>query len=171
MPLILPFDGHLPRIDPTAWIAPNATLIGNVTIGAHASVWYGVVMRGDMDAISLGENSNIQDNSVVHTDTGKPTAIGANVSVGHGAIVHGATVDDGVLIGMAASLLNLSHVGEGALIAAGALVLEGQQIPAGMLAAGVPAKVRGELDQVTRERVRLNSVHYLELAAAHAALP
>lgn len=169
MALIIPFDGYSPEIDPTAWIAPNATLIGRVRVLANASVWYGCVLRADMDEIVLGEGSNIQDNSVVHVDAGKPTTIGSGVGIGHGAIIHGTTIEDGCLIGMGATLLNLSVVREGAFVAAGALVLEGQEIPAGMLAAGVPAKVRGELDAAGRERVRINAVQYQELARRHAA--
>jgi len=169
MPLLLPFDGHLPEVDETAWIAPNATLIGRVRVLAHASVFYGAVLRGDMDSIVLGEGSNIQDNCVVHTDEGVPTTIGAGVGIGHGAIVHGTTIEDGCLIGMGAMLLNRSVIRAGAFVAAGALVLEGQEIPAGMLAAGVPAKVRGELDDAGRERVRMNAIGYQELAARHKA--
>lgn len=167
MATVLPFDGHEPQIDPTAWIAPTATLVGRVTVGPRASVFYGAVLRGDMDEITLGEGSNIQDNCVVHTDTGVPTHIGAGVGVGHAAIVHGATVEDGCLIGMGATLLNHSVVRAGAFVAAGALVREGQEIPAGHLAAGLPAKDRGELDEAGRERVRENAVEYQKLAELH----
>ncbi len=170
MPLLLPFDGIFPEIDDSAWVAPNATIIGKVRILAHASVFYGAVLRGDMDTIVLGEGSNIQDNCVVHTDTGIPTSIGAGVGVGHGAIIHGSTVEEGCLIGMSATLLNGSVIRAGSLIAAGALVLEGQEIPAGSLAAGVPAKVRGSMDDATRERVRSNAFTYQELSKKHRAL-
>jgi carbonic anhydrase/acetyltransferase-like protein (isoleucine patch superfamily) len=167
MATVLPFDGHTPDIHPTAWIAPTATIVGNVRIGARASVFYGAVLRGDMDAIELGEGSNVQDNCVVHTDTGVPATIGAGVGVGHGAIIHGATVGDGSLIGMGATLLNDAVVGKGAFVAAGALVREGQEIPAGHLAVGVPAKDRGELDAEGAERVRRNAIEYQELAERH----
>ncbi|GAB2462020.1 gamma carbonic anhydrase family protein [Xylanimonas ulmi] len=167
MATVLPFDGHTPQIDPTAWLAPTATVIGRVTIGPRASVFYGAVLRGDMDEIVLGAGSNLQDNCVVHTDDGVPTRIGAGVGVGHGAIVHGATVGDGSLIGMGATLLNGSVIGEGAFVAAGALVREGQEIPAGHLAVGVPAKDRGELDAAGKERVASNAVHYEALALKH----
>ena len=169
MPLLLAFDGHSPQIDPTAWIAPNATLIGRVRVLAHASVFYGAVLRGDLADIVLGEGSNLQDNSTVHVDAGIPVTIGAGVGIGHGAIIHGATIEGGCLIGMGATLLNHSVIRAGAFVAAGALVLEGQEIPAGMLAAGVPAKVRGELDEVGRERVRVNAIQYQELAERHRA--
>ncbi|WP_425955890.1 gamma carbonic anhydrase family protein [Xylanimonas sp. McL0601] len=167
MATVLPFDDHVPEIHPTAWLAPTATVIGRVRIGPRASVFYGAVLRGDMDEIELGEGSNLQDNCVVHTDTGVPTRIGANVGVGHAAIVHGATVGDGALIGMGATLLNGSVVGEGAFVAAGALLREGQEVPAHHLAVGVPAKVRGELDEAGRERVRRNALEYQELAERH----
>jgi carbonic anhydrase/acetyltransferase-like protein (isoleucine patch superfamily) len=167
MATVLPFDGHVPEIDPTAWVAPTATIIGRVRIGPRASVFYGAVLRGDMDEIVLGEGSNIQDNCVVHTDAGVPTVIGAGVGVGHGAIVHGATVRDGCLIGMGATLLNGAVIREGAFVAAGALVREGQEIPAGHLAAGVPAKVRGPLDEAGAERVRRNAIEYQALAERH----
>ncbi len=168
MALLLPFDGHSPEIDPSAWIAPNATLIGRVRVLADASVWYGCVLRGDIDDIVLGKGSNLQDNSTVHTDEGVPTTIGTGVGIGHGAIIHGTTIEDGCLIGMGATLLNGSIIRTGALVAAGALVREGQEIPAGMMAAGVPAKVRGELDEAGRERVRLNAIGYQDLARQHA---
>ncbi|GAA1854920.1 gamma carbonic anhydrase family protein [Myceligenerans crystallogenes] len=167
MAIILPFDGHEPRIDPTAWIAPTATIVGRVTIGPRASVFYGAVLRGDMDEITLGEGSNIQDNCVVHTDWDVPARIGAGVGVGHLAIVHGATIEDGCLIGMGAKLLNNSVVRAGAFVAAGALVLEGQEIPAHHLAAGLPAKVRGVLDEAGRRRVAENALEYQKLSELH----
>jgi len=167
MALIVDFDGKTPRIDPTAWIAPNATLIGDVTIGPGASVWYGAVLRGDMDRIVLGAGSNLQDNVVVHTDWGVPAIIGENVGVGHAAIIHGTRIGDGCLIGMGAKLLNDSVVGAGAFVAAGALVLEGQEIPAGHLAMGMPAKDRGPMEHAMAERVRTNAFNYQELSARY----
>lgn len=161
---IIPFRGKTPKIHPTAWVAPTATLIGDVHIGAGASVWFGVVMRADMDRIELGAGSNLQDNVVVHTDTGIPTLIGDNVGVGHLALLHGTRVGSGSLIGMGAKLLNNSVVGEGGFVAAGALVLEGQEVAAGHLAAGVPAKDRGPMNDEMRERVRSNAFGYQELA-------
>lgn len=169
MALIVEFDGRTPRIDPTAWIAPNATIVGDVEIGPRASVWYGAVLRGDMDRIVLGAGSNLQDNAVVHTDWGKPALIGENVGIGHMAIVHGARVGAGCLVGMGAKLLNDSVLGDGAFLAAGALLLEGQAIPAGHLAMGVPAKDRGEMDAELAERVRSNAFSYQELAERYIA--
>lgn len=169
MATIIPFGGKTPQVDPTAWIAPNATLIGDVHIGPGASVWFGVVMRGDSDRIELGAGSNLQDNVVVHTDTGVPTIIGENVGVGHLALLHGTRVGAGSLIGMGAKLLNNSVVGEGGFVAAGALVLEGQQIEAGHLAAGVPAKDRGPMNNELAERVRSNAFVYQQLADEYRA--
>src|SRR4051812_1784746 len=144
MPL-LPFEGDEPDVDPTAYVAPTATLIGRVTVGAGASVWFGAVMRGDTDDLVLGERSNLQDNAVVHADPGSPAIIGAGVSVGHGAVVHGCRIGDGSLIGMNATVLNRAVIGAQSLIAAGAVVLEDTVIPPRSLVAGVPAKVRREL--------------------------
>ena len=165
MALIIPFNGKIPVIDDTAWVAPNATLIGDVHIGPGASVWFGVVMRADMDRIELGAGSNLQDNVVVHTDEGIPTVVGENVGVGHLALLHGTRIGAGSLIGMGAKLLNTSVVGEGGFVAAGALVLEGQHVAAGHLVAGVPAKDRGEMNEELAERVRTNAFHYKELSA------
>ena len=164
MATIISFGGKTPQIDPTAWIAPNATLIGDVHIGPGASVWFGVVMRGDSDRIELGAGSNLQDNVVVHTDAGVPTIIGENVGVGHLALLHGTRVGAGSLIGMGAKLLNNSVVGEGGFVAAGALVLERQEIEPGHLAAGVPAKDRGPMNDELAARVKRNAFEYQELS-------
>lgn len=141
-PLILPCNGKLPRIHRSAWIAPTATIIGDVEIGADSSVFYGVVLRADLDAIQIGERTNVQDNTVIHVDEGFPCIIGDDVTVGHQALIHGARVGDGTLVGMSACLLSGVSVGAGSLLSAGAVVLEGSTVPAGSLAAGVPASVR-----------------------------
>jgi len=164
MALLVPFNGKLPRIHETAFIAQNVTIVGDVTIGPKASVWFGAVLRGDMDRIELGAGSNLQDNCVVHTDYGVPAIIGENVGIGHAAIIHGATVGDGSLIGMGARLLNRSVIGAGAFVAAGAVVLEGGEVPAGHVAMGVPAKDRGPMAEAMAERVRMNAIAYQELA-------
>lgn len=119
-PLILPFNGKAPRIHDTAWIAPNATIIGDVEIGPDASVFYGVVLRGDVNAIKIGARTNIQDNCVLHVDGDAPCTLGEDVTVGHMALVHGATVGDGTLVGMKSALLSRSIIGAGSLIAASA---------------------------------------------------
>lgn len=144
-PLILPHNGKLPRIHETAWIAPNATIIGDVEIGPDSSVFYGCVLRGDSGPIRIGARTNIQDGTVVHVDEDAPCTLGDDVTVGHAAMLHGTTVGNGTLVGMRASLLSHSVVGASSLIAAGAVVLEHSEIGDKALAAGVPAKVRREL--------------------------
>ncbi|WP_378145541.1 gamma carbonic anhydrase family protein [Cnuibacter sp. UC19_7] len=164
----IPFGESVPVVDVSAWIAPTATLIGAVTVHPRASVFYGSVLRGDTDSIILGERSNLQDNVVVHCDTGIPTTIGAGVSVGHGAVLHGCTIEDDVLIGMSATVLNGAVIGSGSLVAAGAVVLEGTVVPPRSLVAGVPAKVRRELTDDEHEKIRRNAETYLRLSAGHA---
>ncbi|MGA1838890.1 gamma carbonic anhydrase family protein [Herbiconiux sp. 11R-BC] len=166
--MIISVDGHTPVLAPSAWLAPTATVIGRVTLGERASVFYGAVLRGDTDAITLGERSNLQDNVVVHCDAGKPATIGAGVSVGHGAVLHGCTVEDDCLIGMNATVLNGAVIGTGSLVAAGAVVLEGTLVPPGSLVAGVPAKVRRALGEEELAHIRRNAETYLRLSAAHA---
>ncbi|ACU86585.1 isoleucine patch superfamily enzyme, carbonic anhydrase/acetyltransferase [Brachybacterium faecium DSM 4810] len=161
------FEGVTPQVPESAWAAPNATLLGKVTLGESASVFYSAVLRGDMDTITIGERSNIQDGCVAHTDPGHPVVVGAGVSVGHRAVLHGCTVEDDALIGMGAVVLNGAVVGAGSLVAAGAVVTEGMQIPPGSLVAGVPAKVRKELDEEAIESLRQNARTYVDLAARH----
>lgn len=137
--------GHTPEIDETAWVAPNATLVGQVRLGPGASVFYGAVLRADNEPIVIGANTNIQDNCVIHNDAGVPVALGDAVSVGHGAIIHGATIGNHVLVGMGATIMNHAEIGDEVLVAAGALVTAGTVVPSRTLVAGVPAKVRREL--------------------------
>ncbi|MDT0435729.1 MULTISPECIES: gamma carbonic anhydrase family protein [Streptomyces] len=165
--LITEFGGKEPRIDEEAFVAPNATVIGDVTLLAGASVWYGAVLRGDVEGISVGARSNVQDNCTLHADPGFPVRIGERVSVGHNAVVHGATVGDDCLIGMGATVLNGAVIGAGSLVAAQALVPQGMQVPPGSLVAGVPAKVRRELTEEERQGVTLNGTLYADLATAH----
>ena len=167
-PLILPFNGKQPRIHESAWIAPNATIIGDVEIGPDASVFYGVVLRGDLNKITIGARTNIQDNCVLHVDSNAPCTLGDDVTVGHMALVHGASVGNGTLVGMKAALLSGCSVGAGALNAAGAVVLEGQDIPAKALAAGVPAKVRRELDDAQSQAFIPHAGRYVETSKAQA---
>ena len=162
--------GHEPRVDADAWVAPNATLIGQVRIHSRASVFYGTVMRADRDLIELGEGSNLQDNVTVHGDPGKPTIVGRGVSVGHAAMLHGCTIEDDCLIGMSATVLNGAVIGAESMVAAGAVVLEGTIVPPRSLVAGVPAKVRRELTDDEVAGIRRNAETYLMLAAEHAAL-
>lgn len=169
MALILPFDGHDPQIDPEAWLAPNASVIGQVRVAADANVWFGAVMRGDIAEIVLGARSNLQDNAVIHTEAGNPTIIGDDVSIGHGAIVHGCVVEDGCLIGMNATVLNGAVIGANSLVAAGALVLEGTVIPPRSLVAGVPAKVRRELTDDEVAGLYGNSARYVPRSKLYRA--
>lgn len=170
-PLIRPFNGVFPEIDDQAWLARTATVIGRCRIAARASVFYGAVIRADMDAVELGAGSNLQDNVVVHTDPGFPAVLGAGVSVGHGAVIHGCTVEDGCLIGMHATVLNGAVIGAGSLVAAGAVVLENTVIPPRSLVAGVPAKVRRDLNPEEQQKVVDNAAVYVELSAQHRELP
>ena len=132
---------HIPQIHPTAWIAPTANIIGNVTIEAGASVWFGVTIRADHERIVIGENSNIQDLSMLHADPGFPLIIGKNVTVGHHAVLHGCIVGDGALIGIRSTVLNGAVIGEGSLVGACALVTEGKNMASNALIIGTPAKV------------------------------
>jgi len=166
-PLILSIAGHAPGIAPGAWIAPTAAVIGDVEIGSAAGIFYGAVLRADMESITVGAGSNVQDTAVVHADPGFPARIGNHVSIGHGAVLHGCTVEDGALIGMNATVLNGAVVGAGSLVAANALVLEGTEIPPGSLAAGVPAKVRRPLTAEEIEHCRQNAATYVALARQH----
>lgn len=167
-PLILPFNGKAPRIHSSAYIAPNAVIVGDVEIAEDASVFYGVVVRADVGSITIGARSNIQDNSVIHTEEDSPTVIGEDVTVGHQALVHACTVGDGTLVGMQSSLLSRSVIGAGCIIGGGAVVLEDQEIPDGSLAAGLPAKVRRELSAEEREHLITHAAGYVDLAKAQS---
>lgn len=169
-PLILPWDGVTPRVAEDAFIAPGVTLIGDVEIGPASGVFYGTVVRGDRSPLRLGRGSNLQDNCTVHSDPGHPCTVGDLVSVGHGAVLHGCTVEDGVLIGMCATVLNGAVIGAGSLVAAGAVVLEGSVVPPGSLVAGVPAKVRRGLTEQERRDIGRNAETYLELSRRHRAI-
>jgi carbonic anhydrase/acetyltransferase-like protein (isoleucine patch superfamily) len=157
---------HPELIHSTAYVAPNATIIGDVRVGAEASVWFGTVLRGDSEPIEIGPRTNVQDLAVIHTDEGIPCVLGAGVTVGHRAVIHGATIEDGALIGIGAIVLNGATVGVEALIGAGALVTEGQVIPPRHLALGVPARVVRELTNEETARLRAAAAHYVDRAAA-----
>jgi carbonic anhydrase/acetyltransferase-like protein (isoleucine patch superfamily) len=143
------------------WVAPSACVIGCVRLRKHASVWFGAVLRGDNDWIELGENSNIQDNSVVHTDPGQPVVIGANVTVGHNVIVHSATVGDNSLIGMGSTLLSGAKIGANCLIGANSLIAEGKEIPPNSLVLGVPARIVRELSDAQIALIRMSAEVYV----------
>lgn len=159
-----------PRIHPSAFVAPGARIHGDVTIGAGAVVMFGVVARAELDRIRVGEATNLQDNAVLHCDEGVPCLVGTRVTVGHSAVLHGATIGDHCLIGIAAAVLNRAVVGEGAWVAAGSVVTEGSQIPPWTLAVGTPAKPRRELTEDEVRRQQEGVEHYLELAVAYRQL-
>ncbi|GLK17398.1 gamma carbonic anhydrase family protein [Herbiconiux flava] len=165
--LIISVGGKTPVVDAEAWIAPTATVIGEVRLAEGSSVFYGAVLRADGDRIELGPGSNLQDNVVVHVDPGHPALIGSGVSVGHNAVLHGCTIEDDSLIGMNATVLNGAVIGTGSLVAAGAVVLEGTVVPPGSLVAGVPGKVRRSLTEKERAGIRRNAATYLEHVEAH----
>ncbi|WP_318204697.1 gamma carbonic anhydrase family protein [Streptomyces sp. SCL15-4] len=165
--LVVGIGGKEPRIDPEAFVAPTASVIGDVTLHEGASLWYGAVARGDVESISVGARANVQDNVTLHADPGFPVTVGERVSIGHNAVVHGATVEDDCLIGMGATVLNGAAIGAGSLVAAQALVPQGMVVPPGSLVAGVPAKVKRALSEEEREGVTLNGTLYAELAKAH----
>lgn len=158
---------HRPQIDTKSWVAPGAVLVGRVRVGARSSVWYGCVLRGDDEDIRVGEDVNIQDLSCLHADAGQPAILEDRVSVGHRAIVHGARIGAGSLIGMGAVVLGGAQVGEGALIAAGAVVRPGSTVPAGTLAAGVPAKVLRPLKDEETSMLESTWRSYVERAERH----
>lgn len=167
--IVLPYKGVWPRIAPSAFIAPSAVIAGDVEIGEGASVWFGAVIRGDTAPVRIGARTNVQDTCVIHTDEGMPALIGADCSLGHAAIVHGATVGDGALIGMRAVALNRAVVGKGSILAAGALLAEGKSVPDGQLALGSPARVARAVSEAERERLRAGVQHYLDYAREYRA--
>lgn len=167
--MIHALDGIAPEIDPDAWVAPGAVVVGKVRLRAGASVWFGAVLRGDTEWIEVGEGSNVQDNSVLHTDLGYPLVIGAGCTIGHKAILHGCTVEAGALVGMGSTVLNGAVIGAGSLIGACALVTEGKAIPPGSLAMGAPARVVRALDAAAQARLRLSAEGYRANAARFRA--
>jgi carbonic anhydrase/acetyltransferase-like protein (isoleucine patch superfamily) len=151
-----------PEIDASAYIAESANLIGKVTIEAKASVWFGVTIRGDNERITIGENSNVQEGTVMHTDMGFPLVVGKNVTIGHQAMLHGCTVGDGALIGIQAVVLNGAKIGKGCLVGAGAVVTEGKEFPDNSLIVGSPAKIVRTLTEQDLTRLQANAAHYAE---------
>ena len=169
-PIVRPYRGVWPTLAPGAWLAPGAVVVGDVHLGADASVWYQAVVRGDVHAIRIGARTNIQDQSVVHVTRDRFSCeIGDEVTVGHRATVHGCRVEDGALIGIGAIVLDGAHVGEGAVVGAGALVPPGARIEPGMIAMGLPAKVVRAVGDEERERQRQATLGYVETAREHAS--
>lgn len=160
--MIAPVDGKTPVIAPSVYVAPNAIVLGQVTVGARSSIWFNTVLRGDMAPITVGEETSIQDLTMVHIDYGTPTAIGNRVVVGHRAIIHGAVVGDECIIGMGAVLLNRSKVGRNCIVAAGSVLREGFEVPDGMLVAGIPAVIKRPIKPEEIERIRRNAADYVQ---------
>jgi carbonic anhydrase/acetyltransferase-like protein (isoleucine patch superfamily) len=168
--LVLALTGdRAPVVDENAWLAPSATVVGDVHLEAGASIWYGAVIRADNATITVGRDSNLQDNVTAHADPGFPLAIGERVSVGHNAVLHGCTVEADVLIGMGAIIMNGAHVGSGSLVAAGALLTQGMVVPPGSLVTGVPAKIRRRLSEAERASIARNAAVYRDQAREHRA--
>ncbi|MDH5589120.1 MAG: gamma carbonic anhydrase family protein [Gemmatimonadota bacterium] len=172
MALVLPFNGITPNIHPTAFIAPTAVLIGNVTVGPESSVWFGAVLRGDHpdEGIVVGARSSIQDNCVVHVGAWAPTLVGDDVTVGHGAKFESCTIGDRCVVGMNAVILQNAVVGEECVLAANTVVLEGAVIPARSVVAGVPGKVKKTLDGSAARWIERGGAHYVELSREYRAL-
>jgi carbonic anhydrase/acetyltransferase-like protein (isoleucine patch superfamily) len=161
---IYSLDEHTPRLAESAWVADSAQVIGNVVLGEGASIWFGAILRGDTEPLTVGKGSNIQDGSVVHADRGFPMTLGENVTVGHKVMLHGCTVGDGSLIGIGAVLLNGAKIGKNCLVGAGALVTEGKEFPDGSMILGAPAKA---VKQMTPEQItgmQWAAKHYVENA-------
>ena len=158
--MIYALDGIEPDLHPDTWVAPDGNLIGKVTLGQGASVWFGATLRGDNERITVGAGSNIQENCVLHTDMGYPLTIGENCTIGHKAILHGCVIGDGTLIGMGVTILNGVKIGSGCLIGAGALITEGKEIPDGSLVIGAPGRVMRSLDAGAQAKLLNSAASY-----------
>ncbi|WP_262689500.1 gamma carbonic anhydrase family protein [Kordiimonas aestuarii] len=167
--MLYELDGVQPEIeDKSVWIADNATVIGNVKLSARSSVWFGVTIRGDNDPITIGEGSNIQDQSVLHTDMGAPIDIGRDVTIGHKVMLHGCQIADRTLIGMGSTILNHAKIGEGSIVGANSLITEGKEFPAGVLIVGSPARVVRKLTDQEQEMINLSAKIYQDNAVRFA---
>ncbi|HEY3415161.1 MAG TPA: gamma carbonic anhydrase family protein [Armatimonadota bacterium] len=164
MAIIRSYNGVQPEIGPNAFVAETAALVGAVRVGAGSSIWYSATLRGDVDSITVGARTSIQDGCVLHCERGAPCVVGDDVTVGHNVTLHGCTVENGAVIGIGATVLNRAVIGAGAVVAAGALVTEGAVVPPGMVAMGVPAKAVREVTEAEKNRFRANAEHYVLLA-------
>lgn len=160
-------DGHRPDVAPGAHVDPAAVVIGRVRLGARASVWPTAVLRGDTDDISVGEDSNVQDGAVLHADAGVPCRVGARVTIGHRAVVHGCVIEDEVLIGMGAIVMNHARIGTGSIVGAGAVVPERTEVPPGSMVLGLPARVVRPTSDAERASVRRSAAHYVAMIGRH----
>jgi carbonic anhydrase/acetyltransferase-like protein (isoleucine patch superfamily) len=167
--MIYALDGQEPQLDATAWVAPGAHVMGRVQLAAQASVWFGAVLRGDNEWISVGARTNVQENAVLHTDWGYPLMIGDDCTIGHKAMLHGCMIGDGTLIGMGATILNGAKIGKGCLIGACALITEGKQIPDGSLVMGSPGRVVRQLDDEAQAKLLASAAGYAANAARFRA--
>ncbi len=165
--MIRSFRGARPAVASSAYIDPSAVLIGDVTVGPRSSVWCNVSVRADTSSVTIGEDTSIQDNSCLHEDADAPLRIGDRVVVGHSCTVHGCDVEDDCLIGMGSTILSKARIGAGSIVAAGAVVLGGTNVPPRSLVAGVPAKVKRAVSDAEVERTRINAAHYVELTEQH----
>ncbi len=166
---IYQLDDLSPAIHDSAWVADSAAVMGNVTLSEDSSVWFGVVIRGDTETITVGKGTNIQDNSVLHADHGMPLVIGENVTVGHQVMLHGCTIGDGSLIGIQAVVLNGAKIGKHCLVGAGALVTEGKEFPDGCMILGSPAKAVRQLTEAQIEGLKMSAQHYIDNARRYKA--
>ena len=166
---IYQLDDFKPNVHPSAWVADNAQVMGNVTLAENTSIWFGVVIRGDTSTITVGKGSNVQDNSVLHADVGMPLVIGEGVTVGHQVMLHGCTVGDNALIGIGAIVLNGAKIGNNCLIGAGALVTEGKEFPDGSMIIGSPAKAVRMLSPEQIEGLKMSARHYIDNATRYKA--
>ncbi len=164
---IYQLDDLIPSIHPTAWVADSAQVIGQVVLEENVSVWFGVILRGDNDVISVGKGSNIQENSVLHIDRGHPLVLGENVTIGHQVMLHGCTIGDNSLVGIGAVVLNDARIGKNCLVGAGSLVTEGKEFPDGSLIMGSPAKAVRQLSPEQIEGLKMFGPHYVENAARY----
>ena len=165
---IYQLDDLSPDVHTTAWVADSAQVMGRVTLAENSSVWYGAVLRGDTERISVGRNSNVQDGSVLHTDHGSPLVIGDNVTIGHLVMLHGCNIGDGSLVGIGSVILNGARIGRNSIVGAGALVTEGKEFPDGVLIVGTPAKVQRELTPEQIGRLQASASYYVALQQRHA---
>lgn len=166
-PNLLPHGGRLPEVADSAWVAPGAFVVGDVRLGEESSVWYGAVLRGDTEPVTIGARTNVQDGCVLHADPGFPATIGEGCVVGHNAVVHGCEVGDGCLIGMGSTILNGAKIGDGSIVAAGAVVPENREFPPRSLIVGIPAKRAGEVSDEQVREIERGAREYVERANAH----
>ena len=160
--MIYDFESHTPKLDPNSWVAPNAVVIGKVELKKDSNIWFNVTLRGDVELITVGERSNIQDGSVVHSDPGCPVAIGKNVTIGHLVMLHGCIIEDDCLIGIGSTILNKAKIGKNCIIGANALVTENKVIPERSLVLGSPGKIVRQVTEKEIEDIKENARHYVE---------